>query len=99
MIGRFSGDGEGRALVAGVGQPDGAQVGVLDRPSVFLDCGHGHAEGVAVAFPGYDDGRDAPLAAGVLLDGPRDRLWRSGDSEGENFTHLACYTGPVVEPV
>ena len=103
VVGRFRGDGHFGSLRADVTETDGAEIGVLDDPSVGFDGGHRHAERGAVAFPGDDDRGDVLLAAGVLLDRARHDLRSSGGGEGETVAHACphnpCYTGPVVQPV
>src|SRR5439155_26859378 len=66
MIGWLRRNRHARSLPAEIGQENGAEIRVLDRPSVTLHGGDRHAERDGVAFPRHDDRAHTALAAGVL---------------------------------
>src|SRR5207237_3234953 len=69
MIGRRGGHGDARLLAAEIGQSNGPEVGVLDRPALALHGGDRDAQRLPVALPRHDQRADVALRDGALLDG------------------------------
>src|SRR5262249_43745928 len=91
-------DGDAGRLAAGVGEADGAEVDVLDRPAVADHRGDRHAERGRIALPRPDDRRDVGLRAREVLDRARDRAWRAGSAELERL-HPAAFAASNPDPV
>src|SRR6185295_3164631 len=80
-LARVGGDRDACAVAAVIGQPDGPEVDVLDRPAFAGDGGDRHAERGRVALPRNDNGSDVGLRAGEVLDRARDGARRAGGAE------------------
>src|SRR5438045_6848904 len=95
MIGWLRRNRHAGSLLAEIGQENGAEIRVLDRPSVTLHGGNRHAERDGGTFPRHDDRVHTGLAAGVLLNRPGDGRRRAGGNEfNTHRTQLPRSTTP-----
>jgi len=92
---------DARGFISLVGQPDGSEIGVFQRPSFALRGGDGHAKRGAIAFPRNDDGGEASDSERKLFNRAGNGARRAGGHELKKlFAHEEVwYTGPVIEPV
>ena len=88
-------------FISGVGQTDGAEVGMLQGPAFALRHGNRHTQRDTIAFPWHDECRQAAEANGKLLDRAGDGArGASGHELKKLFAHVSLwYSGSVIEPL
>jgi GntR family transcriptional regulator, transcriptional repressor for pyruvate dehydrogenase complex len=89
------------SFISHVGKTDRAQVCVLQGPPLALCGSNGHAQRGTIAFPGHDNGSQAALSDGQLLDRAGEGAGRTGGDEFKKlFIHgRVWYSGSVIEPL
>jgi DNA-binding FadR family transcriptional regulator len=94
-------DFHARGFVSQIGQADRSQIRVLQGPSLALSGSNRHAQRGTITLPGHDNGGQAALADGQLLDRAGDGAGGAGGHELKKlFTHgKLWYSGPVIEPL
>ena len=88
-------------FISHVGQPDRAQVCVLQGPTLALRRRDGHTQRRTITFPGNDNRGQAALSDCQLLNRAGEGAWGTvGHELKKLFAHVNLwYTGSVIEPL
>ena len=88
-------------FISHIGKADRSQIGMFQSPTLALGGGNCHAQSGPIALPRHDNGGQAALSGGKLLDRAGDGAGGSGGDELKKlFAHVNLwYTGSVIEPL